>query len=100
MEENFKNKIIEDFGLGKMEKVAQEKMIERIGNMLFESIIERSIDLLDENGLSKFEVIIASTGSGDYQKVINFLKDEVPGFKNVVSDELAYLKKTMSGVFS
>ena len=100
MNEEFKKRIINDFGLSKMDAETQEKMIERIGNLLFESVIERSIDLLDKDGLSQFDLLIGKTAGGDYPKVINFLKDKVPGFKEIVSQELAHIKRTTSGVFS
>ena len=99
MDENFKKKIIEDFGLSSMQTVEQEKIIERIGNMLFEAVVERSIDEMDEKAMSDFENLINSVGE-DYQKVISFLNSHVSGFQSIVSEELARLKRATSGIFA
>ena len=99
MDGNFKKKIAEDFGLTTMPEEEQEKFIEKIGNMLFESVIERSVDVMDEKAMSDFDEILSSAGE-DYQKVISFLRDRVPGFKEIVSEEMARLKRATSGIFA
>jgi hypothetical protein len=73
MDENFKKKIAQDFGLTNMDQEEQERMIEKIGNLLFESVVERSVDLMDEETISDFDEAISNAGS-DYQQVITFLK--------------------------
>ena len=99
MDEKFKQKIAKDFGLVSMDGRQQEEMIEKIGNMLFESVIERSVDLMDESVMGEFETTIAEAGS-DYQKVIAFLKTKVTGFDKIVSEELSRLQKATSGIFA
>lgn len=99
MNEEFNKKIIEDFGLGNMDSREQERMIEKIGNLLFESVVERSVDVMDENAMTDFENTLAEAGS-DYQKVISFLKSRVPGFNDIVSEELYRLKRATSGIFA
>ena len=98
MDENFKKKIAEDFGLSQMDAEEQEKYIEKIGNMLFESVIERSLAIMDDSATTDFEALIAEVGS-DYQKVISFLQTRVPNFQEIVSDELSRLKRLTSGIF-
>lgn len=99
MDKDFKKQIIADFGLIKMNVLEQEKIIERIGNMLFEAVVERSIDEMDEQAMSNFENLMSSVGS-DYQKVIGFLKEHVPSFNTIVSEEMSRLKKATSGIFA
>jgi len=99
MDENFKKQIVSDFGLGYMNAEAQERMIERIGNILFEAVVERSVDMMDEKAINDFEDLMGSIGQ-DYQRVIGFLKERVPGFQVVVSDEMARLKRATSGIFA
>ena len=99
MDENFKKQIISDFSLSGMNDEAQEKMIERIGNMLFEAVIERSIDMMDEKAINDFEDLMGSIGQ-DYQRVISFLKERVPNFQMLVSDEMSRLKRATSGIFA
>lgn len=99
MNNDLNKKIIEDFGLASMDSREQEKMIEKIGNLLFESVVERSVDAMDDGALSEFEQIVDGAGD-DYQKVISFLKNRVPGFETIVSEELFRLKRTTSGIFA
>lgn len=98
MDENFKKKIAEDFGLGNMDSREQERMIEKIGNLLFESVVERAVDMMDEPTMNDFDRTIQNAGS-DYQKVISFLKERVEGFDEIVAEEMSRLKRTMSGIF-
>ncbi|MEK7117053.1 MAG: DUF5663 domain-containing protein [Patescibacteria group bacterium] len=99
MDENFKKKIIKDFGLENIDSREQEKMIEKIGNLLFESVVERAVDIMDESVMNDFEEVVANAGS-DYQKIISFLKPHVPGFDGIVSEELSRLKRATSGIFA
>lgn len=99
MNEEFKKKIVKDFGLEGMDSREQEQMIEKIGNLLFESVVERAVDVMDEETMNGFDEAIAEAGS-DYQKVISFLKSRVPGFETIVSEELSRLKRATSGIFA
>lgn len=99
MDEEFKKRIIKDFGLGKMSAEEQEKMIERIGNLLFESVVERSVDEMDEETMNDFDKILSAAES-DYNKVITFMKERVPNFNTLVSEELSRLKRATSGIFA
>jgi hypothetical protein len=99
MNEEFNKKIITDFGLGSMDPSEQEKMIEKIGNLLFESVVERAIDVMDDSAMNDFEGAVSNAGE-DYQKVVTFLKSRVPGFDAIVSEELSRLKRATSGIFA
>lgn len=99
MDEDFKKKIIEDFGLRNMPPADQDSMIEKIGNLLFESVVERSVDVMDDQAVTDFEKELDSAG-GDYGKVVSFLKTRTPGFDEIVSQELSRLKRATSGIFA
>ena len=99
MNDQFKKKIVDDFGLSKMDSEEQEKMIEKIGNLLFESVVERAVDEMDEDAMAGFEEVL-NTAGGDYQKVINFLKNRVNGFDKIVKEEMSRLKRATAGIFS
>jgi hypothetical protein len=99
MNEEFNKKIVKDFGLEGMDSREQEQMIEKIGNLLFESVVERAIDVMDEEAMNEFDGVIENAGS-DYQKIISFLKSRVPGFDKIVSEELSRLKRATSGIFA
>ncbi len=99
MSEEFNKKIAKDFGLEEMDEREQERMIEKIGNLLFESVVERAVDAMDEGTMAEFDEVIGAAGS-DYQKVIGFLKKNVKGFDKIVSEELSRLKRATSHIFT
>lgn len=99
MNEEFNKKIVKDFGLEEMDSREQEQMIEKIGNLLFESVVERAVDVMDEEAMKEFDGVIENAGN-DYQKIISFLKSRVPGFETIVSEELFRLKRATSGIFA
>ena len=99
MNEEFKKKIAKDFGLENMDSRQREEMIEKIGNMLFESVVERAVDVMDEDAMNEFDRAIDDAGN-DYQKIISFLKSKVPDFDKIVSEELSRLKRATSGIFA
>lgn len=99
MNDEFNKKIAKDFGLANMNGEEQEKMIEKIGNLLFESVVERAVDVMDESEMNGFEDTIAHA-EGDYQKVISFLKNNVSGFDKIVSEELSRLKRATAHIFA
>jgi hypothetical protein len=98
MDENLKKKIADDFGLTQMDPLEQERMIEKIGNLLFESVIERAVDEMNEEAMKAFEEVLSE--ENDYQKVISFLRTKTPGFDSIVSDEMSRLKRATSGIFA
>jgi hypothetical protein len=99
MSDEINKKIAKDFGLGSMDSREQERMIEKIGNLLFEAVVERSVDVMDEGIMNDFENAVSEAGS-DYQKVISFLKSHVPGFDKIVAEEMSRLKRATSGIFA
>lgn len=98
MDEDFRKKIAEDFGLIGMDFKQQNDMIEKIGNMLFEIVIEKAIDVMDDQTVKDFDDLI-SQGS-DYNKVVSFLKNRVNNFGGIVSEEMSRLRRTTSGIFA
>ena len=67
--------------------------------MLFESVVERAVDVMDEDAMNEFDRTIDDAGN-DYQKIISFLKSKVPDFDKIVSEELSRLKRATSGIFA
>jgi hypothetical protein len=99
MSDEFNKKIVKDFGLESMDSREQEKMIEKIGNLLFESVVERAVDIMDDKSMAEFENTLNNAGS-DYQKIVSFLKSEVSGFDKIVSEEMSRLKRATSEIFA
>ncbi|HEY4516137.1 MAG TPA: DUF5663 domain-containing protein [Candidatus Paceibacterota bacterium] len=95
MNPDIKSKIAHDFGFAGLSPLEQERMIEKVGNMLFESVLERSFDSLVEKDLDEYEKMLGAAGA-DYQKIMGFFQERVPQFPTIVSEELGRLKKMTS----
>ena len=68
--------------------------------LLFKLIpICRFFGLLDNDVANQFEAMV-SPENQDYQGVISFLQQKVPGFSDIVSEEMSRLKRTASGIFA
>ncbi len=99
MDENLKKKIIEDFGLTNIDIESQTEMIDKIGTLLFEAVVERALDMMEDSILKEFETCI-DQNEQDFGQVVAFLRDRVPGFKEIVSEELNRLRRTTSSIFA
>lgn len=99
MSEDINRKIAKDFGLANMSDEEQEKMVERIGNLLFESVTERAVDAMDEKMAEQFDGLLETAGN-DYRQIISFFKSNVPGFDKIVTEELSRLKRATSSIFA
>lgn len=99
MSDELNKKIAKDFGLTEMDSREQERMVEKIGNLLFESVVERSVDEMDEEAMNDFDSLLTEEGQ-DFQKMISFLKSRVPGFNKIVTEEMSRLKRATSGIFA
>lgn len=99
MNDELKQKIAKDFGLESMDPEEQERMIEKIGTLLFESVVERAVDEMNDQDMNDFDALLNEAGE-DYQKVIDFLKTRVSGFNKIVSEEMSRLKRATSGIFA
>lgn len=94
-----RQRVANDFGLAALPPLEQERMIDKVGNMLFESVLERSFDSLNEKDLADYEEMLGQTGA-NYEKIIIFFKDRVPNFANIVSEELSRLKKAATALLA
>lgn len=99
MSEDINRKIAKDFGLTNMGDEEQERMVEKIGNLLFESVTERAVDLMDEETAMRFDGLLETAGN-DYRQIISFFKSNVPGFDKIVTEELSRLKHATSSIFA
>jgi hypothetical protein len=54
---------------------------------------------MEPTTLNQFEDLLGQAGN-DYQKVLDFLQEKVSGFREIVADELARLKRATSGIFA
>ena len=95
MNDEMRQKIAQDFGFADLPPLEQERMIEKVGNLLFESVLERSFDHLNDKDLLDYEQMLEKSGAG-YENIMTFFKERIKNFSEIVSEELGRLKKTSS----
>lgn len=84
--------IIKEWGLQSMPPEKQEEMIERIGRMLYQAILVRSLDILSEKEQDEFDTLLDKNETTP-QNVLAFLESKIPTFQTLLSEEKMSLKR-------
>lgn len=84
--------IIKEWGLQSMSPEKQEEMVERIGRMLYQAILVRSLDILSEKEQNEFDTILDNDDTTP-QNVLAFLESKIPTFQTLLSEEKMNLKR-------
>ncbi len=84
--------IIKEWGLQSMPPEKQEEIIERIGRMLYQAILVRSLDILSEKEQNEFDTILDKDDTTP-QNVLAFLESKIPTFQTLLSEEKMSLKR-------
>ncbi|ETB64073.1 MAG: hypothetical protein O210_OD1C00001G0555 [Parcubacteria bacterium RAAC4_OD1_1] len=93
-----KKDLIDMFELDKLPGDKTEEMVERLGRLIFQATLVRSIPLLSEENQKEYEKLIDSEKGGD--EMFKFLQEKVPGFENILKEESEALRLQMSEGFS
>ncbi len=89
-EKNFEESVKER-GLSSLPKEKQEEMVERIGRLLYEAVLSRAMDMLDEKDETELDLLLNEETS-TVEEVLGFLETKVASFGSIVSEEKAKLK--------
>ena len=84
--------VIRDWGLGTMPAPEQSAIVERIGRILYQAILVRSLDILSEKEQVEFDEIL-DNDSTTPDDVLAFLQKKIPTFEKMVEDERKSLKE-------
>jgi hypothetical protein len=84
--------IVQEWGLGHLPPQKQAEMVERIGRILYQAILVRSLDILSEKEQEEFDALldINATTPDD---VLAFLQKKIPTFDTMVEEERKSLKE-------
>lgn len=85
-------KTIIEWGLGTLSESAQVEMIDRIGRLLYQALLVRSLDILSEKEQEELDRLLDqdSTSPDD---VFIYLSQKIPTFNILVKDEREKLKE-------
>ena len=91
MQEN----IIKDFGLDTLQENEQKEALLSIGRIIFQSVLMRVTEELDDKGKDEFEKLL-SEKSDDEDAIMNFLRSKVSNLDEIVNGEIAKFKQESS----
>ncbi len=83
--------VIKEWGLTSMPATEQNTMVERIGRILYQAILVRSLDILSEKEQVEFDELL-DQDSTTPDEVLAFLQKKIPTFEQMVLDEKKSLK--------
>ena len=83
--------IIKEWGLKSLPKAKQEEMVERIGKLVYQAILVRSLNILSEEEQDEFDKLLDKDETTP-QDVMTFLHSKIPTFQELLSGEREKLK--------
>lgn len=84
--------IIKDLGIDTLPEKEQEEMLLSIGKIIFQSVLIRVMDELDEKGKDEFEKLLEEKAN-DEEAILNFLRLKIPNLDEIVNEEVAKFKQ-------
>ncbi len=84
--------IIKELGLDKLSEKEQEETLLSIGKIIFQSVLIRTMEELDDKDKDEFEKIL-SEKPNDEEMILGFLKKKLPNLNEIVNDEVSKFKQ-------
>jgi hypothetical protein len=84
--------IVQEWGLGHLPPQKQAEMVERIGRILYQAILVRSLDILSEKEQEEFDALLDMNATTP-DDVLAFLQKKIPTFDTMVEEERKSLKE-------
>lgn len=83
--------IIAEWGLGSLPEMKQIEMVDRIGRLLYQAMLVRSLDILSEVEQTEFDLLLDEDTTTP-KEVMEFLKSKIPTFDQMMNEEREKLK--------
>jgi hypothetical protein len=84
--------IIKELGLDKLPEKEQEETLLNMGKIIFQSVLIRTMEELDDKGKDEFEKIL-SEKSNNEEAIMSFLRSKLPNLNKIVDDEVSKFKQ-------
>jgi len=83
--------IISEWGLGELPQEEQIDMVDRIGRLIYQALLVRSLDILSEVEQEEFDLLLDEDTTTP-EEVVLFLERKIPTFKILLKEEVSKLK--------
>jgi len=84
--------VIAEWGLGDLSQEEQIEMVDRIGRLIYQAILVRSLDILSDTEQEEFDLLLDEDTSTP-EDVVIFLERKIPTFKLLLKEEIGKLKQ-------
>jgi hypothetical protein len=92
MDNILRQNIINILGINALPQEQQEEALIRIGNIIFQGVLARVLELMSESDRNEFEKLLAEKGS-EPEVVLNFLRSRISNLDALVNEEVAGFKE-------
>lgn len=83
--------IVSEWGLGDLPQEEQIDMVDRIGRLIYQAVLVRSLDILSEVEQEEFDLLLDEDTTTP-EEVVLFLERKIPTFKILLKEEVSKLK--------
>ena len=83
---------IKEWGLQNLPPEKQVEMIDRIGRLLYQALLVRSLDILSEKEQTEFDLLLDEDTTTP-EDVLSFLASKIPTFEILLNEEREKLKQ-------
>lgn len=83
--------IVSEWGLGELPQEEQIDMVDRIGRLIYQALLVRSLDILSEVEQEEFDLLLDEDITTP-EEVVLFLERKIPTFKLLLKEEVSKLK--------
>lgn len=86
--------IVHEWGLQSLPEMKQIEIVDRIGRMLYQAILVRSLDILSEKEQVELDLLLDEDTTTP-QDVLIFLNTKIPTFNQLRLEEISKLKEDL-----
>jgi hypothetical protein len=86
--------MVAEWGLQNLPEIKQVEMVDRIGRLLYQAILVRSLDILSEKEQTEFDLLLDKDATTP-QEVLQFLSGKIPTFEEMRKEEVEKLKEDL-----
>lgn len=90
----FSKDIIKEWGLSSLPDSKREEMVNRIGRIIYQALLVRSLDILSDVEQTELDTLL-DIDSTTPQDVLLFLKLKIPTFEQLIIEERKSLKEDL-----
>lgn len=89
--------IITLFNIKDLEEDKQEETINRIGTIIFQNVLMRTLPMLNEEDLAKYEELLEKNSSPE--NLMDFFGDRIPTFLEIIKEESINFREKAGELF-